>query len=93
MKIFKKIFSGNTLYYPGCMTKFALPDHVAQYRKILEAEGIDYIMLKDKELCCGSPVKNAGAGKKFKDMARQNLKVFHDHGIERIISNRSSKDR
>lgn len=87
MKIFKKLFAGNTLYYPGCLTKFACKDTMEKYKKILSAEGIDFIMLKDKELCCGSPVKNAGAKKVFEDLARKNLKVFKDHGVDRIISN------
>lgn len=87
MKIFKKLFAGNTLYYPGCLTKFTCKDKMEKYKKILEIESIDFIMLKDKELCCGSPVKNAGAKDAFKELARKNLKIFKDHGVDRIISN------
>lgn len=87
MKIFTKLFSGNTLYYPGCMTKFALSDNVDKYKRILEYEGIEFIMLKDKELCCGSPVKNAGAEQMFKQVSERNLKVMNEHGVMRVISN------
>lgn len=87
MKIFKKMWGGNTLYYPGCLTKFASKDQMEKYKKILKEEGIDFIMLKDKEMCCGSPVKNAGAKDVFLDLAKKNLAIFHDHGIDRIISN------
>jgi heterodisulfide reductase subunit D len=75
------------LYYPGCLTKFALKDIQENYKKILEKEGIDYIMLKEKEFCCGSPVKNAGAEKEFNSLVEKNLKVFKEHGVDMIISN------
>lgn len=87
MKLFKKLFAGNTLYYPGCLTKFVAKEILDKYKKILEKEGIDYIMLGDKEVCCGSPIKNAGADKEFKELAEKNLKVFKEHGVDRIITN------
>jgi len=87
MNIFKKIFKGNTLYYPGCLTKFVLKDIQNNYEEILKIEGIDFIKLSDKELCCGSPVKNAGGKKLFKEMVLKNLKIFKEHGVDRIITN------
>ncbi len=87
MKLFKKIFKGNTLYYPGCLTKFVGKDFAERYKKILEKEGIEFITLKDKEFCCGSPVRNAGGKEAFKKLAKNNLKVFKDHGVARIITN------
>jgi len=88
MSIFKKIFKdSNILYYPGCLTKFALEDIQEKYKKILEKEGIDFIMLKDEELCCGSPVKNAGEPEAFKELAEKNLQIFKSHGVGTIITN------
>jgi heterodisulfide reductase subunit D len=87
MKIFNKIFKGNTLYYPGCLTKFVLKDIQNKYEEVLKKQGIDFIVLKDKELCCGSPVKNAGAEKEFKELAEKNLKIFKEHGVDKIITN------
>ena len=87
MKFIKKIFQSNTLYYPGCLTKFALPEILDGYKEILDQEGIDFITLSDKELCCGSPVKNAGAEKEFEKLAQKNLEVFKQHSIGKIITN------
>ena len=87
MKLFKKLLAGNTLYYPGCLTKFVAKEILDKYRKLLEREGVDYIELSDKEVCCGSPVKNAGADNEFKELAKKNLKVFKEHGVGRIITN------
>ena len=44
-------------------------------------------MLGDNEVCCGSPVKNAGAEEQFKKLARKNLEIFKQHGVGRIITN------
>ncbi len=87
MKIFNKIFKGNTLYYPGCLTRFVLKDIRKKYEEALKKQGVDFIVLKNEELCCGSPVKNAGADEEFKELAEKNLKIFKEHSIDRIITN------
>lgn len=58
-----------------------------RYRKILEAEGVDFLLLKDKEFCCGSPVKNAGAIEEYERLAKENFKIFRQHNVTRVISN------
>jgi Fe-S oxidoreductase len=85
--LFDRISSGNTLYYPGCLTKFVLPRVDENYRKILKAMGISYILLKDKEFCCGSPVLNAGYKKDFDDLVRKNTETFRQFGVGRIVTN------
>ncbi len=96
-KFFKKIkektrefflnISGNTLYYPGCLTKFVLKDCKKNYEQLLEKMGINFIELGDLENCCGSPVLNAGYEKDFKDLIKKNYEVFKAHSINRIITN------
>ena len=87
MNFFKKIFKGNTLYYPGCLTKFVLGKILNNYKEILKNEGIDYIMLNQKELCCGSPLKSAGKDNEFKELVKKNFKIFKEHGVSKIITN------
>lgn len=87
MRFLDNLFKGNTLYYPGCLTKFAAPLFLGKYRKILQLEKIDFIELKEKENCCGSPIKNAGAQSEFKGLAKKNLALFKEHGISQIITN------
>ncbi len=86
MSIFKKIFKGNTLYYPGCLSKFVAKDLVENYRRILRAAGVDFIELVDLEVCCGSPALKAGYADDFKKLAEKNLKVFKDHSVGRIVT-------
>jgi heterodisulfide reductase subunit D len=86
MSIFKKIFRGNTLYYPGCLSKFVTKELVENYRRILHEAGVDFIELADLEACCGSPSLKAGYVEDFKKLAEKNLQIFKDHSISKIIT-------
>ncbi|MDI6806204.1 MAG: (Fe-S)-binding protein [Candidatus Aenigmarchaeota archaeon] len=81
MKLFK-----NVLYYPGCMYKFVLKDLGKKYEEILKKCGIDFIKLKGLEVCCGSPVLNAGYFKNFELLVKNNLRVFKEHSIKKVIT-------
>jgi len=87
MKIFEKILGGNTLYYPGCLTKFVAKEFKEKYEKILRKIGIDFIELSELEKCCGSPALKAGYLEDFKKLAEENLKIFKDHSVKKIITN------
>ena len=76
----------NTLFYPGCLTKFVLKQEADNYKKILIKIGIDFIMLPD-EFCCGSPALNAGYESDAIKLARKNIENFKKHDIKRIITN------
>ncbi len=91
MSILKKIKSlfedRNTLYYPGCITKFVYKDLLKNYRQLLRKAGVDFIELKDLEKCCGSPVINAGYKKDYQDLITHNKKVISEAGVNKIITN------
>jgi len=87
MGILDKILGGNVLYYPGCLTKFGARDLKQRYEKILEKIGIDFIELSERERCCGSPAIKAGFVQDFKRLARDNLKMFKEHSVKKIITN------
>jgi Fe-S oxidoreductase len=84
--ILRKILGGNVLYYPGCLTKFVANDLGENYRKILHCIGIDFIELKELEVCCGSPVIAAGYREEAKKLAEKNFKVFKEHSVKKIIT-------
>ena len=86
MGLLDKILGGNVLYYPGCLTKFVARDLNDNYRKILRKIGIDFIELKEKEVCCGSPALNAGFKETAKTLARKNFKLFKEHRVKKIIT-------
>jgi Fe-S oxidoreductase len=77
----------NTLYYPGCLTKYSEPHLEENYEKILKKMDIDFIMLREQELCCGSPAIRAGYRYDFNDIKNKNLNLFKQYGVSRIITN------
>ncbi|MBN2566667.1 (Fe-S)-binding protein [Candidatus Woesearchaeota archaeon] len=85
-KLFDKLLGGNTLYYPGCLTKVALPGIEGNYRTLLDRMGIDFITLANDEACCGSPAYNAGYLQDFEDLKERNLALFRRFGVKRIIT-------
>ena len=86
MGLLDKLLGGNILFYPGCMEKFVFKEQEKNYEEILRRIRIDFIKLKDLEVCCGSPVLNAGYFEDFKTLAKKNLKVFKEHGVKKIIT-------
>jgi len=87
MGIFSWITGEKVLYYPGCLTKGVLTKEMENYKEIFNRLGIDFILLTDKEVCCGLPVMNAGYKKDVKKLAQKNLKLFKERGIDRIVTN------
>lgn len=85
--LFDGLKGGNTLYYPGCITKFVLKDKQEKYEKLLKKLGVEYIKLSDVELCCGIPVLNAGYVEDFEELKKKNLAVFKEYDIKRVITN------
>lgn len=86
MAILSWLFGRNNLYYPGCLTKFVLKDKLENYKEILNRLGIDFIILQDN-VCCGSPVINAGYDKEAYNLASLNFELFNKKKIGKIITN------
>lgn len=82
----KNLGGGNTLFYPGCLTKVAAKELENNYKKIFNKIGMDVIMLSDIEVCCGSPILNAGHKKEAKELMEKNLKIFKEHGVKKIVT-------
>jgi Fe-S oxidoreductase len=87
-KLLQKISSigGNTIYYPGCLTKFAGKDIEENYRKILSSLEIEFITLPEFK-CCGSPVLSAGYKKDYDKLVSDNKELFKKYSVNRIITN------
>ncbi len=83
----EKLAGSNTLYYPGCVTRHALPEVQERYEHLLRRAGVDFILLPGETLCCGSPVKRAGYESDFEELKAKNLAVFARFSVRRIITN------
>lgn len=83
----EKLAGSNTLYYPGCVTRYALPEVGRRYEELLRRAGVDVIVLPGETLCCGSPVKRAGYTADFDELKRKNLDIFARFSVRKIITN------
>lgn len=86
-KIKELLLGKNTLYYPGCLTKFTLKEQFENYKKILNILGIDFITLSENEVCCGSPAHNAGYPIDYRKLAEKNFDIFKQYSVKKIITN------
>jgi Fe-S oxidoreductase len=86
-RLLEKLSGSNTLYYPGCVTQYALPEVAERYETLLRGAGVDFIVLNGETLCCGSPVKRAGYMADFEDLKQKNLAVFNRFSVRKIITN------
>ncbi|MBI1921955.1 MAG: (Fe-S)-binding protein [Geobacter sp.] len=76
------------LLYVGCAGSFdSRQKHVTvALATILNASGVSWGILGKEELCCGDSLRRLGNEFVFDRMAKQNVKLFKDKGITKIIT-------
>lgn len=52
---------------------------------ILLKAGVDFGVLGSRESCCGESIRKTGAEKVARDLAKENIKAFIDHGVKTIV--------
>ena len=72
-------------YFVGCTSSYREKNVAIATAEILNSLQIEFKILKD-ESCCGSPVYMTGQVDKAKKIAEENVKMFKDAGIEKIIT-------
>ncbi len=75
------------LYFPGCYLSYdpRLKKVARATAAILNAAGVDFGILGSKENCCGESIRKTGDEELFKQLAKENIKTFIDHGVKRIL--------
>ena len=75
------------LYFPGCYLSYdpRLKKVARATARILNRAGIDFGILGSKENCCGESIRKTGDEELFKRLARENIKTFIDHGVQKIL--------
>ena len=54
--------------------------------RVLQAAGVDFGLLGEKENCCGDAIRKMGGEELFGKLAETNLAGFEEKGVERIIT-------
>ena len=77
-----------TLYFVGCTS--ALTPQIQQVAiasaKLFNKLGIDFSIFGEREVCCGSVGMRTGDRKSFEKVAEQNVDLFKERGIKRIVT-------
>jgi len=75
------------LYFVGCYLSYdpRMKKVAAATANILNAAGVEFGILGDKESCCGESIRKTGSEEVFKNLARENIKAFIDNGVRRIV--------
>ncbi|MFH1638568.1 MAG: (Fe-S)-binding protein [Candidatus Woesearchaeota archaeon] len=81
------LFTGNTLYFPGCLTRYKLEGISRNYEEILKKAGVKFITLKNLEKCCGIPAFNAGYPEDFYTLVNKNEELLRNQNVSKIITN------
>jgi len=76
------------LYFVGCASSYDLrAQEVAKALATnLNALGVDFSILGDKESCCGNEIYSLGEKGLFEILVKDNLSLFDQHGVDRIIT-------
>jgi Fe-S oxidoreductase len=75
------------LYFPGCYPSYdpRLKKVATATASILNKAGVDFGILGEKENCCGESIRKAGDEDLYRRLARENIKVFIDNGVHKIL--------
>ncbi|MHA1727554.1 MAG: (Fe-S)-binding protein [Promethearchaeota archaeon] len=86
----KDAFSGQceTLYYVGCTSALTpeIENVCIDTAKILNKLGVDFCVLGEHEVCCGSVAMRSGDRKAFNFVVGKNVEMFKLAGIKTIIT-------
>jgi Fe-S oxidoreductase len=76
------------LFYVGCAGAFdARNRHTTiSLARILDKSGLSWGTLGRDEMCCGDSLRRLGNEYVFDRMARENIKMFADRGVKKIIT-------
>jgi len=54
--------------------------------RLLKAAGVKFAILGDEEVCCGDPARRMGDEYLFQTLCQQNIEIFKNHNIKKIVS-------
>jgi Fe-S oxidoreductase len=75
------------LYFVGCYYSYdpRLKKVAAATAALLQRAGVEFGILGERESCCGESIRKTGAEGVFRELARENIKTFIDHGVKKIL--------
>jgi Fe-S oxidoreductase/FAD/FMN-containing dehydrogenase len=75
-----------TAYFAGCTASYVEHDIAMASVRLLDAAGVDFTFIGNKENCCGTPMLVAGKWDVFAEVVRQNIRIMQEAGIDTVIT-------
>ncbi len=75
------------LYFVGCYYSYdpRLKKVAVATVDVLNKAGVDFGILGTQESCCGESIRKTGGEEAFRTLAKENIKAFIDHGVNKIL--------
>lgn len=75
------------VYFVGCMASFSpqiqsIPSAMAE---LLEKAGVDFLVLGEREWCCGYPFFTGGLGREAEELIEHNTRAIEGTGAEAVL--------
>lgn len=78
---------GPLMFYAGCSPSLLLADRLpVSVVRVLRCLNIEPAYLGKDELCCGSPLLKVGEQDKYLELARENIRLMKERGVETIVT-------
>lgn len=74
------------VYFAGCTASYVENDIALASVRLLDAAGIDFTYLAEKENCCATPMLVAGKWDLFEATMRKNIAAVKESGADTVIS-------
>ncbi|MGB2885870.1 MAG: heterodisulfide reductase-related iron-sulfur binding cluster, partial [Dehalococcoidia bacterium] len=73
-------------YFAGCTASYVEHDIGMASVRLLDAAGVDFTYLGEKENCCGTPMLVAGKWDVFAEMMKRNIQAVKHAGADTVIT-------
>jgi len=73
-------------YFAGCTASYVEHDIAMASVRLLDAAGVDFTYVGEKENCCGTPMLVAGKWDLFAEVMKQNVQVMKEAGVDMVIT-------
>ncbi len=74
------------VYFAGCTASYVENDIGMASVRLLDAAGVDFTYLGERESCCGTPMLVAGKWDLFAETLKKNIQAVKDAGADTVIS-------
>lgn len=75
-----------TVYFAGCTASYVEKDIGIASVKLLDAAGVDFAYVGEKENCCGTPMLVAGKWDVFAETIKKNIQAVKEAGADTVIT-------